>query len=182
MNRRRLILPSFAVLVLAGTWWLCLAVIGSLRSGSGVYYLFPAFLAALALALLYTGRQKAIPGSIAAAAVLFTLSALFFGLPQIGGGTGWWLGWALIPAIAGGGILLENWLGLGWRFTNLQALSLVLVSFGLVTAITLLRSDLISTNPQVYSFWTEFSQTQSAILGNLKGITLFLKNSFLVWR
>jgi hypothetical protein len=36
--------------------------------------------------------------------------------------------WAIIPILAGVGILIENHLGIGWRFTDRQAYQLVFLS------------------------------------------------------
>lgn len=138
MSRDRMLwMGALSLLLLFGAWWFTAASAATghiqLQAAVGV----PVGLMIVSAVLFWIGMRKGISGLLVLAATITGIGvmSLLRWLVPIGFAQPAWL---LLPAFTGAGILVENRLGFGWRFTNRQGLSMLLASLGLFLAVTIL--------------------------------------------
>jgi hypothetical protein len=145
VSRNRLLwFGAIALLLLFGAWWFTAisAAVGSMRVLPQV--IMPAVFLAASAVQYWIALWKRISG-------LFVLATTSLGIGLMGI-LSWFTsstifsntGWLLLPAFTGLGILTENHLGIGWRFTDRLGISFVIASLGLF--LFLLFYSFISSN------------------------------------
>lgn len=137
MSRDRLLIfGALALLLLFGAWWFTVVAAGAGQP----QVLAPAIFSMAALAassfVFWVGLRKRISGLLVVALTLIGIGLLeiwqsLATFPALIRG-----GWLLLPAFAGLGILIENQLGIGWRFSNRQGILLVTAGVGIFLLLT----------------------------------------------
>jgi hypothetical protein len=128
MNRGTLLwFGSVALLLLFAAWWFTVITTSAMPLPGLAPWVAIAVLVMISLALFWAGWRKGISG-------LFVLASTLLGFGVIGF-VQWTSAalpgrvlWLLLPAFSGAGILSENHLGIGWRFSNQQGFWMILAS------------------------------------------------------
>ena len=184
MNRRLFYrLSALAVVLLFAAWWFTSAVALATRRFDLGFLLLPVLAGVVGIGMFYYGWRETISGPIIAGLVLLGISGILVWQLGTYRELKWWSGWMLLPGLAGAGILIENLLGPGWRFSNRLALGLLAAS-----AILVLVSGVLPLQQ-----FTDLIQPQLEKLGSievkwrlsrldLKGLIPFKTFLFLNWR
>lgn len=184
MNRRLFYrLSALAVVLLFAAWWFTSAVALATRWFDLGFLLLPVLVGVIGIGMFFYGWREIVSGPIIAGMVLLGISGILIWQLGTYQGLQWGSGWLLLPGLAGAGILIENLLGPGWRFSNRLALGLLAAS-----AILVLASGLLPLHQ-----FKDLIQPQLAKLGDiennwrlsrldLKGLIPFKTFLFLDWR
>ena len=127
MKRNKIARINLIALLLLGAWWFTTAILAGIPWRVTALVL-PVSLGIASAALLIFGLRKSISGPAVLAGGLFAVSLLLTLQVASGDTRVWLLGWPFILGLASLGILLENLLGPGWRFSNRQAVGLGLIA------------------------------------------------------
>lgn len=148
MKSRKFIHFSAAVLLVLAVWWFAFTI--ALAEGDREFLLsVPIFLLLASIGLVFLAWKRSISGMLVLALPIFGLSVLL--------AVDLWSHhsilllrtWPFMLGLAAIGILLENRWGIGWRFTNRQALRIILL-----TLIILLITNYSNLNTLVHTIST----------------------------
>jgi hypothetical protein len=127
MKDRKLLIYSTTLFLTLAIWWLTFSVTYTQNWLISVF-LFPLILILAGVWLSLMAVKKSVAGLLVTSIPMFGTGVIMaLGLatqyPAVAVRA-----WAIIPILAGVGILIENHLGIGWRFTDRQAYQLVFLS------------------------------------------------------
>ncbi len=151
MSRDRLLIfGALALLLLFGAWWFTVAAAGAGQPPVLAPAIFSIAILAASSCIFWTGLRKRISGLLVIAFTSIGVGMMgiwqwLASYPALSRG-----GWLLLPAFAGLGILAENQLGIGWRFSNRQGIWLISAGVGLfliLTNLSIQSSGLIKVEP-----------------------------------
>lgn len=154
MKSRKFIYFSAAVLLVLAVWWFAFSI--TLTQGNRGFLLsIPIFLLLASMGLIFLARKRSISGILVLAMPTFGLGVLL--AVDLWGHHSLILQrfWPFVLGLAAIGILLENRWGIGWRFTNRQAVRVILITLTI----------LLLTN---YSTLNTLIHTISTVAGSIK--------------
>jgi hypothetical protein len=127
MKDRKLLIYSTTLFLTLAIWWLTFSVTYTQNWLVSVF-LFPLILILAGSWLARMAVKKSVAGLLVTSIPMFGTGVIMaLGLatqyPAVA-----IRAWPIIPILAGVGILIENHLGIGWRFTDRQAYQLVFLS------------------------------------------------------
>ncbi len=132
MNRKPLLwFGAIALLLLFAAWWFTVMSASARTIPVLAPVVAPAALLIVSSILFWVGWRKGISG-------LLVLATSVLGIGLIGL-TQWFVAsappvralWLLLPAFSGAGVLIENHLGIGWRFSDRQGFWMILAALAL---------------------------------------------------
>lgn len=183
MSRGRLLwMGAVALLLMFGAWWFTVASAATGQIQVLAPIGVPAFLLIASIFLFLAGWRKGISG-------LFVLATTIVGIGVVG--LLQWLttaltdsaAWLLLPAFTGTGILIENHIGIGWRFTDRQGAWMLITSLGLFLAVVAFSNIPFSTLGAISRFFSSFGHpTVTATPVDLGQIYLPILIQFDFWR
>jgi hypothetical protein len=127
MKDRKLLIYSTTLFLTLAIWWLTFSVTYTQNWLISVF-LFPLILILAGIWLSRMAVKKSVAGLLVTSIPMFGTGVIMaLGLatqyPAVAVRA-----WPIIPILAGVGILIENHLGIGWRFTDRQAYQLLFLS------------------------------------------------------
>ncbi len=129
MNRGSLLwFGSATLLLLFAAWWFTVTTATARFIAELVPLVAPAILVIASTILFWVGWRKEISGLLVLATPLFGIGLIGFAQWFAGEALPWKVSWLLLPAFGGVGILIENHLGFGWRFTDRHGIALIFAS------------------------------------------------------
>lgn len=183
MKRRRLMWPGAAVLLLYAAWWFSLAVFHSTRTAANTLFLMPALLGVCAIGLLWVGWRDSSIFFIIAACLLFAANAVLYWKGNRAATGAWISGWILLPAMVAAFEWIKNGLGKGWRFTNHQAVQMIIFSVTIFALIFwVICGGFQAGVPQSQAGWVSLNSLVKTTLVELNRLVPGMLFSVLFWR
>lgn len=131
MSRDRLLIyGALALLLLFGAWYFTVATAEAGLPSIVAPLVFSITSLAASSLVFRLGLRTRISGLLVVATTLSGIGLLGIGHGLAPRGASGAFNWLLLPAFIGFGILIENRLGIGWRFSNWQAVGLIAAGIG----------------------------------------------------